>query len=388
MEACFTMAPQHGDNVAQTTASPVAFSWNKTLASGSVVPPGQYLEVSLEPAAGTVFKGFMIQARAVSGPATGKASSQELVGTFLGGDTHKTLNCSGPADTATHMNSDDKHYVKVIWVAPEQQVPDEFRFYYTVVDSFETFWVMQESPGKLLGRTQPLPGNELLIKIHGSLMAVAWGVLIPAGIILALFYRVVWPNGHWFYIHIVVMSVAALMVIGGVVVILLHAEWKWLNTTDLNVSHQVLGIIALTAVVVNPFLGLFLLCECCSLGRPWRKVYNICHGGIGLIFAQGTALCAMLVGVHILRDHPRNFDDSAVHSVIYSVSGIVAAVIMSIALYNGYHTRYHKDHPVPDVNEEDPPRSKDWCLRLLAGGGVILLLLAPTTSTVYFLFTL
>ena len=59
------------------------------------------------------------------------------------------------------------------------------------------------------------------------------------------------------------------MVIAGLFVILAHAEWKWLDTTvsntfcsicncmivwywqDLNYSHQVLGIIALSAVVVN-----------------------------------------------------------------------------------------------------------------------------------------
>ena len=95
----------------------------------------------------------------------------------------------------------------------------------------------------------------------GSLMAFAWGALIPVGIIIALFYKVVWPNGHWFYvspdsanllwyqrlrltcllvvgsqIHIVVMSVGVLTVVGGVIVILLHAEWKWLETTVRKIS--------------------------------------------------------------------------------------------------------------------------------------------------------
>ena len=50
----------------------------------------------------------------------------------------------------------------------------------------------------------------------------------------------------------------------------------------------------------------------------------------------------MLIGVHILRDHPQNFDSTAVHNAIYSVSAITATVIMTIALYNGYHIRYHK----------------------------------------------
>lgn len=31
-------------------------------------------------------------------------------------------------------------------------------------------------------------------------MTVAWGVLVPIGILLALFYKVVWPEGEWFYV--------------------------------------------------------------------------------------------------------------------------------------------------------------------------------------------
>ena len=42
--------------------------------------------------------------------------------------------------------------------------------------------------------------KEYSVVYAGSLMSIAWGVLIPIGIILALFYKVVWPNGHWFYV--------------------------------------------------------------------------------------------------------------------------------------------------------------------------------------------
>lgn len=34
----------------------------------------------------------------------------------------------------------------------------------------------------------------------GALMSFAWGVLAPTGIFLALFYKIVWPNGQWFYV--------------------------------------------------------------------------------------------------------------------------------------------------------------------------------------------
>jgi hypothetical protein len=343
--------------------------------AGTVIKPGEYIRVTLDSVAGKTFKGFMVQAR--------EGADSGATGSFLQGDSHKTLDCDSPKDTAVHTNNITKFKVDVIWVAP-QEVPDEFRFFYTVVESYDQFWVMESSPDKLLGRP---PGDVMYIKLHGSLMAFAWGVLVPVGIILALFYKVVWPKGHWFYIHILVMIVAILMVIAGVFMILLHSEWTWLDTTDLNISHQVLGIIALIAIIVNPLLGFFLILERCSLGTNWRKVYNWCHGSIGLFVAQGTALAAMLVGVHILRDHPLNFDPDTVHNAIYSVSAITATVVMTIALYNGYHVRYHKDHPKPD-NFEDPPPSSDWWLRLMTGGVIIVLLLTPVTAAIYFIATI
>ena len=93
-------------------------------------------------------------------------------------------------DTAGHKDNTTKPNIVAVWMAPEE-LPDEFSFLYvvpvlwrslqvhnlffpltgysyTVVESYDRFWVMQESPGKLLGRVPPLPGNELLIKIHGE----------------------------------------------------------------------------------------------------------------------------------------------------------------------------------------------------------------------------
>ena len=31
-------------------------------------------------------------------------------------------------------------------------------------------------------------------------MVFAWGALAPVAIFLALFYKIVWPNGEWFYV--------------------------------------------------------------------------------------------------------------------------------------------------------------------------------------------
>jgi len=39
--------------------------------------------------------------------------------------------------------------------------------------------------------------------IHAaSFMTLAWGLVAPVGIILAMFYKVILPNGEWFYVSV------------------------------------------------------------------------------------------------------------------------------------------------------------------------------------------
>ena len=50
-----------------------------------------------------------------------------------------------------------------------------------------------------------LQQSACLLNLHSlyvaSLMTLAWGLVAPVGIILAMFYKVVWPNGEWFYVR-------------------------------------------------------------------------------------------------------------------------------------------------------------------------------------------
>ncbi len=38
--------------------------------------------------------------------------------------------------------------------------------------------------------------------VLGSFMVFAWGAVAPVGLMLSLFYKVVWPGGEWFYVCI------------------------------------------------------------------------------------------------------------------------------------------------------------------------------------------
>ena len=45
--------------------------------------------------------------------------------------------------------------------------------------------------------------NLTMIKAHGSLMMFAFLFLIPLGTILSSFYKIVWPNGGWFFVSLI-----------------------------------------------------------------------------------------------------------------------------------------------------------------------------------------
>ncbi len=38
------------------------------------------------------------------------------------------------------------------------------------------------------------------VLVVGAMMIAAWGLLAPVGILMAIFYKVVWPSGEWFYV--------------------------------------------------------------------------------------------------------------------------------------------------------------------------------------------
>ena len=54
---------------------------------------------------------------------------------------------------------------------------------YTVVESYDQFWVMESSPDKLLGRP---PGDVMYIKLHGEpAISCFWHVQLKKAIIIA-----------------------------------------------------------------------------------------------------------------------------------------------------------------------------------------------------------
>lgn len=138
--ACDNMTPGHNVE-AQVGPSRHSFTTSK-----SIVFPGETLTVTLKSFGATDdFKGFFIQAR---DPRTQKAVGEFLTDDF-GADVAKVqpVDChSVRRSSLTHKDPSLKNSVIAKWKAPYYLTNNtEFRFYYTVVREFNTFWVRQES---------------------------------------------------------------------------------------------------------------------------------------------------------------------------------------------------------------------------------------------------
>ncbi|XP_030429731.1 putative ferric-chelate reductase 1 isoform X2 [Gopherus evgoodei] len=125
--ACDSMLPSHGNFVSQTTAAPYRIS-----ISSSSFDPGNKITVTLQGIDSSTFKGFLLQARAVSGDG--------IVGTFqiIDPNTQGLLCNQVENSSMSHTNRNSKQNVTTIWVAPSGTGNVQFRA--TVVQNVSVFW--------------------------------------------------------------------------------------------------------------------------------------------------------------------------------------------------------------------------------------------------------
>ena len=156
--------------------------------------------------------------------------------------------------------------------------------------SFATLPVLSPVAADFQG-TQNIGGTTIsnaLVKAHGCLMIAAWVLCASIGIVLARYYKPIWPARRllkekvWFQFHRGLMISALMFVITGFVLIFVHAEgWSDIegpNVSNFQKAHPFLGVIVTALTIINPVMALF---------RPhpddkYRYVFNWAHWLVGL----------------------------------------------------------------------------------------------------------
>lgn len=110
-----------------------------------------------------------------------------------------------------------------------------------------------------------------LIQAHGTIMILAWGILIKISILTAAFYqndKYLKVNGLWFTIHMYTNYLVALLTMCGALLAFSANSWQFLgilpnkinpeiDTYSINVkNHSNLGLTVLIFSFTNVFLGI------------------------------------------------------------------------------------------------------------------------------------
>ncbi|XP_062848356.1 putative ferric-chelate reductase 1 [Trichomycterus rosablanca] len=131
--SCGDMVPSHGVN-AQTSTAPYTVTADK-----SSYMYGDTITVTLSANSGTVFEGFMLQARLVGGNAP--VGSFSLIESYS-----QLLNCPGLSNSAVSHSSNSKiTLLQSKWTAPTSGNLSHIEFRVTFVQSKDTFWVAVKS---------------------------------------------------------------------------------------------------------------------------------------------------------------------------------------------------------------------------------------------------
>lgn len=101
-----------------------------------------------------------------------------------------------------------------------------------------------------------------LVKIHAILGIIAWIFLGSIGILLARYYKPLWPNHVmysfrvWFSFHRPIMIFVTLLTLLSFLFALIELEWEW-SVDGNELIHAILGIIIVICSCINPILGFF-----------------------------------------------------------------------------------------------------------------------------------
>lgn len=186
-----------------------------------------------------------------------------------------------------------------------------------------------------------------MVKIHATLMSVAWVFLSSVGIVVARHCKVILPSvqiSHiqaWFHIHRTAMFLTFLTVIAGIVVIFNErGGFRTISTTDADKeytkAHPYMGLVVGCLTFLNPIMALF---------RPkpdgkYRYIFNWAHFSVGTS-AHLLAIVTIFFGIGL--DQARLSDTHAVYVMIaYAATFVLVEFIMEI--YNRFLA--HRNNPL------------------------------------------
>ncbi|KAG5444099.1 DOMON domain-containing protein frrs1L [Clonorchis sinensis] len=139
-----------------------------------------------------------------------------------------------------------------------------------------------------------------LMKTHGCLMVLAWVLCASIGVILARYYKELWPNSGllgervWFQSHRILQSSCVILTCIAIILAFIYCEGYSRVSTFPHYVHPILGLIVFCLALLNPLIT-FCRCKVDHPDRPW---FNWIHFFIGT-FAHVLSVPTMMLGLRM-----------------------------------------------------------------------------------------
>jgi len=230
-----------------------------------------------------------------------------------------------------------------------------------IIDGADSVRPYQEFESVCGNETVYVPPNGLIttgagrllqpILIHGSLMLIGWGLLLPTGAIIARFgkHR---PNAWWYKMHRTIQPLGLLFALIAWI-IALHNFTTLEGELDgrLNKPHALLGMTTMCIGLVQPINAIF---------RPHppkegeikstlRTVWEIGHKGLGWLGIL-LGVITVAIGTMILQDP----DHRMIFQIVYGA--VVGSLLVGLVVFLKCESKKGQDGEVWDRVSESTDR--------------------------------
>ena len=149
-------------------------------------------------------------------------------------------------------------------------------------------------------------GNTPLMKAHGIIMIFTWILFVSTGVLIARYFKTVWPERKicgkavWFAIHRAVMFSVAISTIIAFGRILVFESGQWIPRNETReFAHSIVGILVICFAIIQPIMALFR----CAPDAQYRFIFNYVHATIGFL-AFTLSVVAIFIGMFLSAINP------------------------------------------------------------------------------------
>ncbi len=166
-------------------------------------------------------------------------------------------------------------------------------------------------------------------RIHGALMLIGWGFLLPSGVLVAKFFRLL-PNGLWFKIHRAVQSIGLVCTIAGFIIALIKFD-VFSSGGGISFIHGCLGATTMSLGLFQP-LNAFIRPHPNQEGQEPNKLrttWEIVHKSSGY-GACLLAVCTIGIGTTLLP----NVGDQLSYQMAYGIgAGCILCLLAAFRIH-------------------------------------------------------